>query len=356
MASRPLVFITGASGLIGFRTLVTTLAAGYPVRAAVRSQEKANAILATPSIRAFGPNVQLSFVLVRNMTSSDAYLEALQGVELILHLASPPALSKSDDFERDIVKPAIDGTLSILNAAAQTLSVKRLVLTSSTVVLATFSEVVLEESPILFTAESTTPTPTGPYGHPFEAYIAGKVAAYNLTREFMSSQPRSFELVILMPVFVIGKNELVTRPEDILLGTNGIALAPVLGFTSPMPMVATTVHVDDVALVHTLALNSTKVPGGSKLILKSGGESPNVWNEANNIVRRTWPERVADGTLPANGSTAVKKNRLTGEETERLLGIRFQGQEAQIRSIVGHYLELVDSVGGKDNVGQFTVQ
>jgi uncharacterized protein YbjT (DUF2867 family) len=59
-----LILITGGSGLIGIKTIHLALQAGYSVRAAVRSQAKADAILATPTVKAINPGSRLTFVIV----------------------------------------------------------------------------------------------------------------------------------------------------------------------------------------------------------------------------------------------------------------------------------------------------
>ena len=53
---------------------------------------------------------------------------------MIIHTASPFALKDSTD-EQDYIKPAVDGTLAVMRAAASTETVKRVVITSSVVTL-----------------------------------------------------------------------------------------------------------------------------------------------------------------------------------------------------------------------------
>ena len=84
-----LVFITGATGHIGFRTLVLALKAGYPVRAAIRSESKKAHILSAPSIKVAKPGSKLTFVIVPDISADGAYDEAVKGSTYILHIASP---------------------------------------------------------------------------------------------------------------------------------------------------------------------------------------------------------------------------------------------------------------------------
>jgi dihydroflavonol-4-reductase len=55
--------------------------------------------------------------------------DALQGSDYIVHTASPFPLDKPSD-EMEIIKPAVDGTLAVMEAAKAN-KVKKVVITSS---------------------------------------------------------------------------------------------------------------------------------------------------------------------------------------------------------------------------------
>jgi uncharacterized protein YbjT (DUF2867 family) len=84
-----LVLITGATGHVGFRTLIHALSAGYSVRAAVRSQAKAITLLSHHQIRSLNPGLRLTFAIVPDLSTLDAYEEAVRGVGYVIHIASP---------------------------------------------------------------------------------------------------------------------------------------------------------------------------------------------------------------------------------------------------------------------------
>lgn len=141
--------MTGVSGHVGFRVLVTALAAGYRVRATVRKQEQIDTIKATKSIKPHVDNLEM--VVVPDILKDGAFDAALKDVTYIIHLASPLAKEvrynkslkrvkantccKTDDAERDIIKPAIHATLNILESAHKAPGVKRVVITSSLAVI-----------------------------------------------------------------------------------------------------------------------------------------------------------------------------------------------------------------------------
>ena len=125
-----LVFITGSTGFIGAHTTALTLAAGYRVRLSVRKPEQAAIIKAQYSEY----SSKIETVVVPDITTSAAFKDALNGVDYVFHIASPMPGAGSD-FEADYVKPAVDGTLAILNAALEHTSIKKIVVDSSSLAL-----------------------------------------------------------------------------------------------------------------------------------------------------------------------------------------------------------------------------
>jgi nucleoside-diphosphate-sugar epimerase len=137
--SSDLVLITGGTGHIGFRTLVTALKAGYRVRTAIRSESKQNDILSAPSIKALSLTDELTFIIVPDLMVDGAYDEAVKDVNYIIHLASPIILKgeiKPEDYETTLVEPAVAGTVNILKAAINSPDIKRVVITSSIAAIA----------------------------------------------------------------------------------------------------------------------------------------------------------------------------------------------------------------------------
>ena len=81
------ILLTGATGFIGFRTLVQALRAGYHVRIAVRGPPNVTKIQNAPSIQPYLASI--SFTKIADMTSPGAYDEAIQGCDYVIHVASP---------------------------------------------------------------------------------------------------------------------------------------------------------------------------------------------------------------------------------------------------------------------------
>lgn len=85
--SQPLVLISGATGHLGFRTLVIALENGYRARVALRRLEQADKLKKTASLQPYLQSIE--FVQVPDITASEAYVDAVEGVDFVLHIASP---------------------------------------------------------------------------------------------------------------------------------------------------------------------------------------------------------------------------------------------------------------------------
>jgi nucleoside-diphosphate-sugar epimerase len=336
-----LVFITGATGHVGYRVLVEALSAGYSVRAAVRSQAKADSILNAPSVKALNPGSKLTFATIPDMLAKGAYDEAVKGVKYIIHLSSPITSGlTAEEFESKLILPALHGTIGILESANKTTGIERVVITSSEVAIIPWSDFLFVETGKTFDESYEIPFPEGPYGHEFEAYAASKVRALVATKEFIADKKPAFNVINMMPSFVIGKNELITDPKDITKGTNGSAFSQVLGVKSDFPNPSTTIYVNDIARLHVLALDP-KIAGNQSFLANSEGLEGTTWGDAIDIVAKHFPEAVKSGVLPNNGSQPTKRTRIDVSKAEKTFGIKFTSYEEQVRTVAKHYLDLV---------------
>jgi nucleoside-diphosphate-sugar epimerase len=223
-----LVLITGVTGHIGFRVLRLALEYGYPVRAVVRSQAKADAVLSNPVLKAMEKDDKLEMVIVPDLTMPHAFDEAAKDVKYVIHCASPVPFGPptTDDAYNEFIKPAVDATLGMLDSAFQSPSVRRIVVTSSCIAVATVAAAVSDTGET-YTADTRQPEMEGPFspGTPsLVAYAAGKVAALNRAEVWMKERRPRFDAIHLMPSFVVGRNDLCTSSGDMLAGTNRFPL------------------------------------------------------------------------------------------------------------------------------------
>jgi len=158
----------------------------------------------------------------------------------------------------------------------------------------------------------------------------------------MKSAKPSFDLINVMPSFLIGKNELVTNIKDITRGTNGPFLLAALGNIAETPNPSTTVYVNDVAKIEVLALDSS-VEGNQNFLVSSGGIEGTTWNDALDIIRCNYPEAVKKGIFSLKGSQPTKRTKVDCSKAEKTFGFTLASYETQVKSVVDHYLELTGS-------------
>lgn len=346
----PLVLLTGSTGHIGFRTLLDLLVAGYKVRAAVRSEAKSQVILTNPLFKSYSfDSSLLSFTIVPDLEVPGAYNDAVKGVDYVIHIASP--ITTGGDFTQEqykafFIAPAVRGTLGMLNAAATSPSVKRLVITSSIVAqipFFTFAGGMTDGQ--VFDAESRIPLDEGPYQNEFQAYSASKTAALNEAEAWVAKEKPSFDIVHIHPSFVEGRDDLAQTAEATITGTNALLLNLALGKKAAGPAPGATVHNEDVARLHVEALKP-EIPAGSYIAHSNnphGTLNGTNWQDASEIIGRLFPEAVKKGLVSVTGEQKSIVDHVDASKTERVFGWKLQSYEKQVESVVGHYIELLEN-------------
>jgi nucleoside-diphosphate-sugar epimerase len=119
-----LIFITGATGFIGSAVALEALNAGYSLRISIRKESQ------IPKLKKVLSQFEdkIEFVVVPDITQGSSFAGKLDGVDYVLHLASPlPHGTNKETY----FGPALKGTTAILKEAAKVSTIKRVVITSS---------------------------------------------------------------------------------------------------------------------------------------------------------------------------------------------------------------------------------
>jgi nucleoside-diphosphate-sugar epimerase len=266
-----LVLLTGATGFVGFATLRAALKHGYKIRAAVRSEKKAETLRSNPTLKDISGD-QLSIVIIPDFLAEGAFDEAAKGVEYVLHVASPipsPEIAGDSDLDAALVQPAIQATIGVFKSAQKAGTVKRIVVTSSAVAIVPVSA--FAGSDKVWTPNNRIEPLPAPYFNSVQAaYGTSKTLALKHGEEFIASEKPSFDAIHIHPVLVLGRDELALTAKDVVSGSNHYALAPVLGESNDSFPVWIT-HVEDVALAHVRALDP-KIAGNQSFLLSNTGE------------------------------------------------------------------------------------
>lgn len=104
------VLVTGATGFIAGHAIACLLAEGHEVVGTVRDPAREDRVA---HLRALPGAGRLTLVAA-DLLSRDAFLPHVD-VDVILHMASPYAVNVADP-KRDLLDPAVEGTLSLLRA------------------------------------------------------------------------------------------------------------------------------------------------------------------------------------------------------------------------------------------------
>ncbi len=243
------ILVTGASGFIASHCILDLLQHGYEVRGTVRNRNRAKEVRDILVKHHAGAS-EMEFA-VANLTSEDSWTEAIEGCDGVFHVASPvPTIQPKDASE--LIETARQGTLNVLSAA-QTVGVKRVVLTSS--VAAVMGSKKISEHTY---TEDDWSDPEDPDLTPYAASktIAEKAAWDSVTQDLEQGTTLT-ELAVINPGMVLGpalEADYGSSLEVLYkLLTGGIPLVPKIGFEI--------VDVRDVAALHRLAFEHSDTAG-----------------------------------------------------------------------------------------------
>ena len=333
------VLLTGATGHIGFRTLLSCLEHGFTVRITSRSLKNAERVQQHELLRPY--RNQLEVAEVKDMLEKDAFKTAMESIDLVIHLASPiPEGEALNGLPKEtMVKPAVHGALNVLHAAHASGTVKRVVMASSVAVLTP------KEPGKPLGPDDLAPIPDHEAlaaDDPWGGYAASKILAHDAATNFMKQTAPSFDLIRVLPSYVQGRNSLARTKEDVGKGSNDAMMDLILGkVDNPQPRYANTVLVDDVAEVFAGCLTA-KIEGSEKNFLAAGSPSGRgiVWDDVTKIVEDVFPDAVKKGRLKPTGRQASLTVDYDVSETEKVFELKFKGLKEQVESVVSQYLEL----------------
>lgn len=347
----PIILLTGATGLIGFRVLLTILAAGHTVRCAVRSEAKVKRLSSNPAIEKLSPGERLSFIIVPNICADGAYDAALKGVSHVIHVGAPVPVPGKDP-ETEIYEPILKCIQGLLMSALHTPTVQRVVITSS----------IVANLPPAPPFTSVTDTASGPataasriqlnivsppkFTNVFEAYHIGKINALNAADAFSRLYSPHFSIAHVVPGYVFGRNELATNATMLCTesSSDNLLLAALTGTVLPAPIHGSAAHIDDVAYVHlrALLLEPSASSSGSSFSPKQdfGVSIPVVYDDAFDYVAAHFPKAVSDGVF-SRGQLPTLPVAWDSSETETALEIKFRSFESAVVDLAGQYLDLL---------------
>ncbi len=234
------VLVTGSSGFIAKHIVRELLEKGDEVRGTVRSDKR------RAEVEALFPDADLEFVTL-DLTADDGWAEALDGVDVLMHTASPfPSGTPKDPDE--LIRPAVDGTMRAMRAA-QAAGVTRVILTSS-------CAAIYKDSAKPPAEPSTADNWTDPDASYVTPYEASKTLAEKAAWDFVAEHPE-MQLTSINPGGVFGP------AMDTNYGTSLELLEQIFSGKFPMApdMGLPIVDVRDVAHMHVAAVDTPESIG-----------------------------------------------------------------------------------------------
>jgi len=246
------VLVTGASGFVATYVIKLLLQKGYKVRGTVRSVKDAQTKY--KYLYDLDQKGGLLELVEANLLSESSFDNHCNGLEYVIHIASPIVQSPKDP-QKDLVDPAVKGTLSVLNAATKAGTVKRVVLTSSCAAITDEPKEGYLYTEADWNDQSTLDR--NPYNY---SKVLSERAAWKYMEE-LPADKKTFDLIAICPNMIIGP-ELSKPKAQALNGSNSVIYKIAMGkFPVIIKLGFCFVDVLNVADAHVLAMEKKDANG-----------------------------------------------------------------------------------------------
>lgn len=257
------VLVTGVTGYVGAHVAQQLLLHGYKVRGTVRdasNEEKLNKLKQQITDGLPDNLPELEFVEA-DLLKDESWPPAVAGCQYVAHVASPFPLQIPNDPDV-IIKPAVEGTLSVLRAAAADGNVKRVALTSSLAAVHDVKTLDGKDPDKVYNEDDwVDPEQVEPYS---QSKILAEKAAHKFIDELPQEEgKKKLELVVICPSYVLGPL-LTDQVSSSVLGIKRL-----LDKSTPaVPKFNLAIcDVRDVALAHVKSFESSEHVGKRYLIV-----------------------------------------------------------------------------------------
>ncbi|KAF8708571.1 hypothetical protein HU200_029943 [Digitaria exilis] len=309
------VMVTGASGFIGSTLVRRFLDRGYNVHAGVLNPDDRAETDHLLALAAGAGEARLR-IFRCDLFDGAALLDAARGCSGVFHLASPCIVDAVSDPQRQLIVPAVEGTLNVLRAAMDAGGVRRVVVTSSN--------------------SAIIPSPEWPAGEVRDErfwtdidyceknglwYSVSKTLAEKAAWKF--AEEKGLDVVVVNPGTVMGP---IIPPT--INSSMSVLLRLLQGCTEEyMDIFMGAVHVEDVALAHILVFENPSASGRHLCI-----QSISHWSDFAAKVAELYPNykvpKFPKDTQPGLARAEVGSKKLIA------LGLQISPLEKIIRDAV----------------------
>nr|AHM27144.1 dihydroflavonol 4-reductase [Angelonia angustifolia] len=266
------VCVTGAAGFIGSWLVMKLLQRGYNVRATVRDPGNLKKIKHLTQLPKADTNLTLWKADLMEEASFD---EAIEGCQGVFHLATPMEFD-SKDPENEVIKPTIEGMMSIIRSCAKAKTVEKVIFTTSAGTLN------VEEHQKPFYDETSWSDLDFIYSKKMTGwmYFVSKYLAEKQAVE--AAKLNNIEFISIIPPVVVGPFINPAFPPSLVT-----ALSPITGNEAHYTIMkqGQFVHLDDICEAHIFLFEHPKADG--RYICSS--HDATIYDIAR-LIRDKWPE------------------------------------------------------------------
>lgn len=306
------ILVTGGTGFLAGWTIRRLLEKGYEVRTTVRSDKKIPAV--QDMLTKEGVNItNLSFTLA-DLTKKDGWKEAMEGIDSVLHIASP--LGGNNQEDPSLIPTAESGVKNVIQAAINA-GVKKIVMTSSEAACypgRKYRQPTADES---FWTDVNNKEITN--------YMRSKIIAEKTAWELIRRQNHT-KLVTILPGAILGPYMAGKRSS-----TDQIFEMLLKGTPSPNAVYSVS-DVRDLAELHILAMENPAADGQRFL---AHGEDMTM-PEMAEILKAHYPDRkIKTSVVPDFIVHIMAKSQTAMKVLNTMVGMKYKLDSTKARKVLG---------------------
>ncbi|XP_004976914.1 anthocyanidin reductase ((2S)-flavan-3-ol-forming) isoform X1 [Setaria italica] len=249
--------VTGGSGYIASALVKMLLEKGYAVKTTVRNPDDMEKNSHLKDLQALGPLE----VFRADLDEEGSFDEAVAGCDYAFLVAAPVNIHTKNP-EKEMIEPAVRGTLNVLRSCVKARTVKRVVLTSSAAAVSSRPELqgdghVLDEDS-WSDMEYLTANKSSYYGYPVSKVLLEKAAC-------RFAEEHGISLATVCPVVTVGEapapNARTSVPNCLSLLSGDEAAFAVLNAIESATGCIPMVHVDDLCRAEVFVVEEDAAAG-----------------------------------------------------------------------------------------------
>ena len=320
----PICVVTGATGFLGRSLVALLINKGFRVRGTVRNLKEEAA-----RIKELHSQFPALECFEADLLAEASFNKAFHDAEYIFHTAFPPNLPSTDP-QKELVDPALHGTINVINAALQFDTVKKIVLTSSAAAARTSDT----SRPVTDKDWNDAATlESNPFA--YSKVVTERMAQETIDAHNLDNPDNSVTLITILPSWVIGP------PISAL--TESVGLKVIKSWFNGSSddegierLSINVVDVRDVAKAHLAAIERPMIHGRYIVSL------PDVLSSLDLVqtLQRLYPNRRLPSKYKEGAAEVVTVGPVDNSRAVRELGVKFTPLEQVLQDTVDRMMEL----------------